>query len=120
MLYRIAADFVVALHFAFIVFAVAGGFLVIWRKRWALLHVPAFSWAVLISFAGWVCPLTPLENWLRQRGGEAGYETSFIEHYLLPIIYPGELTRGIQIFLGLFVLILNVSIYSWVIFRRRR
>ncbi|WP_413166686.1 DUF2784 domain-containing protein [Capilliphycus salinus ALCB114379] len=120
MIYRIAADFVVVIHLAFILFAVAGGLLVLRWRRLLLVHIPAFGWAILISFAGWVCPLTPLENWLRQQGGEAGYNTSFIEHYLLPLIYPTALTRGLQIFLGLFVLIVNLSIYSWLIFRRQR
>ena len=120
MIYRIAADIVVAIHFAFILFVVAGGLLV-WRwKRLGLLHVPAFVWGILISFFGWVCPLTPLENGLRLRGGEAGYTTGFIEHYLLPLIYPTALTRSLQIILGLFVLFVNLGLYGWLIFRRRR
>ena len=117
MVYRLAADFIVVLHLAFILFAVFGGFLVLKYHRCVLLHIPALIWAVLISLLGWVCPLTPLENWLRERGGILGYDTSFIEHYILPIIYPGELTRGIQIFLGLLVLALNLSIYRYGIRR---
>ena len=117
MIYRLAADFVVVLHLAFILFVVFGGLLVLKYHRCALLHIPALIWAVLISLLGWVCPLTPLENWLRERGGIFGYDTSFIEHYILPIIYPGELTRGIQIFLGLLVLALNLSIYRYGIRR---
>ena len=112
MIYRLIADFVVLSHLAFILFAAFGGLLVLKYPRCALLHVPALIWAVLISLAGWVCPLTPLENWLRERSGAVGYDTSFIEHYILPIIYPGELTRGIQIFLGLLVLIINLGIYG--------
>ncbi len=117
MIYRLTADFVVIIHLVFILFAALGGFLVLRYRRLALLHLPAWFWAVLISFGGWVCPLTPLENWLRQRSGAVGYEVSFIEHYLLPIIYPGELTRSVQIFLGLLVLVSNLSIYGWITYR---
>ncbi len=113
MIYRLTADLVVLIHLAFILFAVLGGFLVLRYRRCALIHLPALVWAVLISFAGWICPLTPLENWLRERGGLLGYETSFIEHYILPVIYPGELTRRMQIFLGLLVLIINLGIYGY-------
>ncbi|MGK7936284.1 MAG: DUF2784 domain-containing protein [Xenococcaceae cyanobacterium] len=114
MIYRLSADFVVLIHLAFILFAVLGGLLVLRHRRCVLLHLPALVWAVLISLFGWVCPLTPLENWLRERGGVLGYNTSFIEHYLLPVIYPGELTRRIQIFLGLLVLVINLGIYGWI------
>ena len=113
MIYRLTADFVVLIHLAFILFAAFGGFLVLKYHRCALIHIPALVWAVLISFAGWVCPLTPLENWLRERGGLLGYETSFIEHYILPVIYPGELTRRMQIFFGLLVLVINLGIYGY-------
>ncbi len=116
MIYRLTADFVVLIHLAFILFAAFGGLLVLKYPRCALLHVPALIWAVLISLAGWVCPLTPLENWLRERSGAVGYDTSFIEHYILPIIYPGELTRGMQIFLGLLVLVINLGIYGCHVF----
>ncbi|MDJ0747761.1 MAG: DUF2784 domain-containing protein [Xenococcaceae cyanobacterium MO_167.B27] len=114
MIYRLTADFVVLIHLGFILFAVVGGFLVLRYRRLAFVHLPAWLWAVLISLCGWVCPLTPLENWLRQRSGAVGYDVSFIEHYLLPIIYPGELTRSVQIFLGLLVLGVNLSIYGWI------
>ncbi|MEM9275785.1 MAG: DUF2784 domain-containing protein [Cyanobacteria bacterium P01_F01_bin.143] len=113
MIYRLSADLVVLIHLAFILFAVLGGLLVRKSSRFALLHLPALTWAVLISLAGWVCPLTPLENWLREQGGLLGYETSFIEHYILPVIYPEELTRSLQIFLGLLVLVINLVIYSY-------
>ena len=113
MIYRLTADLVVLIHLAFILFAALGGLLVLKYPRCALLHLPVLVWAVLISFANWVCPLTPLENWLRERGGLLGYETSFIEHYILPVIYPGELTRSLQIFLGLLVLVINLGIYGY-------
>jgi len=119
MLYRVLADIVVMTHLAFILFAVLGGFLVLKWKRWAWLHVPAVVWAALISFAGWICPLTPLEIWLRERGGAIAYRSGFIEHYILPIVYPPTdvLTRPVQIVLGVLVLGINLGIYG-VVLRR--
>jgi hypothetical protein len=119
MLYRVLADVVVMTHLAFIVFAVLGGFLVFRWKRCAWIHVPAVAWAALITFAGWVCPLTPLENWLRERGGEIAYRSGFIDHYILPVIYPDAdfLTRRMQIILGLSLLFLNLGIYGRIVRR---
>ena len=120
MLYRLGADVVVVLHLAFVVFALLGG-LVVLRWRWvAWLHVPAAAWAVLIEFAGWYCPLTPLENRLRTLGGEDGYTGGFVEHYVMPILYPDDLTRTVQITLGTFALILNLTIYTYILIRRKR
>src|SRR5262245_57015896 len=117
MIYRALADIVVALHLAFIVFAAMGGILVFSWRRVAWFHAPAAMWAALIEFAGWECPLTPLENWLRRLGGEAGYQTSFIERYLIPVIYPASFTRSLHIILGLMVLVVNLAIY-WMVWRR--
>jgi len=119
MLYRVLADVVVMTHLAFILFAVLGGFLVFRWKRCAWIHLPAAAWAALITFAGWVCPLTPLENWLRERGGAIAYRSGFIDHYILPVIYPGGdfLTRRMQIILGISLLFLNIWIYMWIVRR---
>lgn len=116
--YRSLADLVVALHMAFVLFAALGGFLVFKWRRVAWFHIPAALWAALIEFAGWECPLTPLENWLRRMGGEAGYQTSFIERYLLPVIYPASFTRSLHIALGFLVLGVNLAIY-YMIWRRQ-
>lgn len=111
MLHRIAADAVVLAHLAFIVFVLVGGFLA-WRWRWLpWLHLPAAFWGTLIEFTGWVCPLTPWEVALRRQAGELGYQEGFIEHYLVPIIYPGDLTRSFQVVLGLLVLAANAAAY---------
>lgn len=116
--YRLLADAVVVLHLAFVAFVVLGGVLV-QRHRWvAWVHVPAFVWGALIEFAGWICPLTPLENAWRQRGGEAGYVGGFVEHYLLPVLYPAGLTRAVQIALGVLVLGFNAAVYGRVVLRR--
>jgi hypothetical protein len=118
--WRILADAVLVLHFAFIAFAVLGGLLV-WRwPRLAWLHLPAVGWAAGIAFLGAICPLTPLENHLRALGGEAGYDGGFIEHYLASLIYPEGLTRGVQVALGTFVLAVNVAAYFSVWRRSRR
>jgi hypothetical protein len=116
--FRILADAVLVLHFAFIAFALLGGLLV-WRwPRLAWLHLPAAAWAAGIAFFGGICPLTPLENRLRAAGGEAGYEGGFIEHVVEGLIYPGWLTREIQVGLGALVLAINIACY-WRVFRRR-
>ncbi|MFQ5990319.1 MAG: DUF2784 domain-containing protein [Candidatus Methylomirabilales bacterium] len=117
MPYGVLADVVVLLHFAFVLFAVFGGFLVLRWKRCAWIHIPVVLWAALIEFTGWVCPLTPLENWLRAQGGATGYRSSFIEHYIFPVLYPTQLTRQLQIVLGLLVLGINLAIYGWVLRR---
>src|ERR687892_490446 len=118
MIYRLLADATVVLHFAFVLFVIGGGILV-WRyPRLAWLHVPAALWGALIEFAGWVCPLTPLENWLREQGGQQAYSASFVEHYLLPVLYPQSLTRPVQWVLGGLVLLVNVILYALILRRR--
>jgi Protein of Unknown function (DUF2784) len=119
MAYRGLADATVALHFAFILFVVFGGFLAWRRTLWAWLHLPAVAWVAWLEFTGAICPLTPLENALRARAGDAGYAGGFIEHYLVPVIYPAGLTPGIQIMLGCAVVALNVVVYG-ALWRRRR
>ncbi len=117
MAYRILADFVVVVHFGFVLFVVLGGLLALRWRSIIKLHLPAAAWGVLIEFAGWTCPLTPLENWLRKMGTEAGYRGSFVEHYLLSILYPESLTRNLQIALGLVALTINLAIYWRVLSR---
>ena len=112
MLFRVLADLTVVVHLAFVLFVVLGGLLVLRWKWLAWLHLPAAVWGALIEFAGWICPLTYLENDLRQRAGGAGYEGGFVEHYLIPVLYPGALTRGMQVGLGIFVVILNGMVYA--------
>ncbi|MBW2560649.1 MAG: DUF2784 domain-containing protein, partial [Deltaproteobacteria bacterium] len=61
------------------------------------------------------CPLTPLERWLLQADGQTGYSGGFIEHYLLPVLYPSALSREIQILLGISVVVINITAYGWLI-----
>ncbi|WP_427311822.1 DUF2784 domain-containing protein [Cupriavidus sp. H39] len=116
------ADLVVIAHGLFILFVVAGGLLALRWPRVAWLHLPAAAWGVLIEWAGWICPLTPLENALRHAAGEARYSGGFVERYLLPLIYPAGLTPAVQLWLGLAVLGINVAVYAlvWARWRRRR
>lgn len=117
--YTALADFVVAIHFAFVVFVLLGGILTLKWTRSAWAHIPAAVWGVLIEFAGWVCPLTPLENWLREKGGNAGYRESFVEHYLEPILYPASLPRSRQIMFGVLALAINIVVYGYAVWRSR-
>ena len=117
MLYRVAADGVLALHLAFVLFALLGGFLVLRRVGLAWLHLPAVAWAAFVEFSGRICPLTPLEGALRQSAGDAGYAGDFLEHYLLAMIYPEGLTHDVQIILGVTVVIVNVAIYALILRR---
>jgi len=119
LIYRALADLILALHLVFVLFVVLGGLLVLRWPRAAWLHIPAAVWGVLIEYTGWICPLTPLENSFRTRGGEAGYSGGFIEHYIQPVLYPAGLTRGTQIVLGSFVLLLNLSAYGILLTRAR-
>ena len=120
MIYHLLADLVLGIHFLFVVFSVLGALLLIRWPRIIWGHLPAAGWAVWIEFSGKICPLTPLENSLRIRGGGAGYAGDFVGHYLLGMLYPEGLTRQVQITLGAIVLVLNIIIYAYVFLGRKR
>ena len=120
MLYRALADAVVLAHAAFVAYVVLGGLFALKWPRTAWIHIPCWLWGALIEFAGWVCPLTPLENWLRLRAAEMPYSGGFVERHLLPALYPERLTRPVQILLGAAVLALNACVYGLVIWRRTK
>lgn len=113
MAYRLLADLVLLLHLGFVLFVAAGALLLLRWRRLAWVHLPAAAWGMAIAFGGWVCPLTPLENWLRQQGGQSGYQGSFIDHYLMAILYPQELGRGGQVTLATTALLVNLLLYAW-------
>jgi len=120
MLYGILSDIVVLIHLAFAFFAVLGAVLIIWWRWVVWLHLPAVLWAIWIELTGGVCPLTPLENWLRNRAGQGGYRGDFVQHYLMPMLYPVDLTRNIQILLGLVVIFINAALYGYLFYQYRR
>jgi hypothetical protein len=108
------ADAVLLLHLAFVLFVLFGGLLAFrWRSiRWV--HLPAVFWGAFVEFSGWICPLTPLENWLRTQAGENGYQSDFVMHYVLPLLYPAGLTQEVQLLLGAIVVAVNLAIYGWI------
>jgi hypothetical protein len=114
----VAADGILLLHLGFVLFVVIGGLLVMRWPKLAWLHVPALLWGVAVEICGWYCPLTPLENALRERAGGAAYQEDFIARYLLPVLYPEGLTRRAQVALGLLALLLNLAVYA-IVWRRR-
>jgi len=116
----LAADAVLALHLAFILFVMFGAVLVLWRPRIAWLHLPALAWGVWISATHGICPLTPLENSLRRVAGQAGYPGSFIDHYLMPLVYPEGLTPTHQLWIAIALVASNALLYVWALLRCRR
>ncbi len=120
MLYRVGADTVLLLHLGFILFVLFGGLLAAWKRGFVLLHIPAIVWGVFVELTGRPCPLTYWENLLRRLAGDAGYEAGIIEHYLLPLIYPAWLSIPVQYVLAAIVLLVNLLIYGWLLWRRRR
>ncbi len=114
MWYSWLADLILCVHLGFVLFVIFGGLLVL-RWRWIVwLHLPAAAWGAVVEFSGWLCPLTPLENWLRKQAGQADYRSDFITYYLLPILYPDDLTRDVQLLLGTVVLAINILVYGWL------
>ena len=119
MAYRILAELVLVIHFCFVLFVVLGGLLVLRWPSVLWLHLPTFIWGILVQCFFWVCPLTPIENWLLRLGGQSGYTGGFVEHYVSAILY-ANVSQEFQVFLGLVLIGLNVLIYSFVFIRRRR
>jgi len=119
VLYRLLADLVVILHFAFVLFVVFGGLFALRWPRAAWIHLPTALWGAGIEFVQGICPLTPLENRLRRLGGEAGYTGGFVERYVTAVLYPEGLTREVQLVLGGLVILVNVAVYA-AVWRRRR
>ena len=113
----ILADVVALIHLAFIIFVTIGGFLALRWPRVAWVHLPAVLWGAMLEFCGWICPLTPLENALRTAGGGSGYESGFIDRYVMPMVYPSGLTRGMQVALGMAIVAINLVVYGVVIRR---
>lgn len=120
MLYRIAADLVLITHLAFVVLVVAGALLVIRIPWFVWIHLPVATWGAFVELSGRICPLTTLENALRIRAGEEGYAISFVEQYVLPLVYPAGLTRSIQFWLAGLVVAINAILYMWIVLHKCR
>ena len=120
MIYSFLADLLVVFHLVFILYVIAGAMLIFKWPKMLWIHLPSCFWGMTVEFTGWICPLTPWEIQLRRLAGEEGYTRSFIEHYLIPIIYPSGLTREIQMLLGGIVLIINLSLYTLILIIRRK
>jgi len=110
-------ELVVLVHFGFIVWVAAGGLLVM--KWWwlSLIHLPALIWAVLLEWNGWICPLTPLEKALREERDLTVYDGGFVANYILPVIYPEDLTREIQTTMAVVLVLVNAAVYAVAIHR---
>lgn len=120
MSYLLLSDLVVVIHFTFVIFVVVGGLLLFLRWWLVFVHLPAIVWGALVEFMHWICPLTYLENWLRTQAGTAAYRGDFVTHYLLPILYPAQLTVSIQILLGSLVIGINIVVYAALLWHWRR
>ena len=120
MLSQLLADGVLLMHFAFILFVLLGGALVLYRRRVLWFHIPAVLWAAVVNLMGWVCPLTPLENALRRATGEEGYGEGFVAHYLAPLVYPEGLPEQAGVVLAMGVIAWNILVYLVVFMRWRR
>jgi len=108
------ADVVLLLHLAFVLFVLFGGLLALRWRRIFWTHVPAVLWGTFVEFSGRICPLTPLENWLREQGGEISYNGDFVGRYLLTLLYPNHLSRTTQVMLGIIVIAVNLAVYGWL------
>ncbi|MFQ5642756.1 MAG: DUF2784 domain-containing protein [Thiogranum sp.] len=119
MYYQLAADAVVLVHFGFILYVMLGGLLVYKWTQSIWLHLPAVMWGAVMMLAGWICPLTPLENRLRAAGGGEQYSSGFIEHYILPVIYPAGMSRELQVTIGIALLVVNALLYLGLIIKHK-
>ena len=118
--YRFLADLTLVLHLCFILFALFGGLLCLFRTNMIWLHLPAVLWGIWVEWTGRTCPLTPLENHFRQMASGQGFSGGFIEHYLVPVIYPDHLNASLQWVLGAVVILINLVIYLFVLNRIRK
>jgi hypothetical protein len=120
MLSKILADTVLLLHFAFVLFAVLGGIAVLFKRSFVWLHIPVVLWSSVINLAGWICPLTPLENYFRSQAGQSGYEGGFIQHYIEPLVYPGGMPRNFELIAGISILVWNGLVYAFILLYWKR
>ncbi|HVN72632.1 MAG TPA: DUF2784 domain-containing protein [Desulfomonilia bacterium] len=120
LIWQILADGVVLLHLGFIIFVIFGGIFIVFQSKVLWFHIPCVIWGILVELIGFICPLTPLENYMRIHAGRSPYSGDFVIHYIEPVIYPEGLTRELQIVMGLLVILFNFFIYGWLILRKNK
>ena len=113
-MYEIAANLILIVHFIFILFVVFGALLFFASTKIIFIHIPAFIWGSYIELTNSICPLTDLENWFLQKANLTTYSEGFIQNYLVPIVYPANLTKDIQIYLGIALIVINIVIYVFI------
>lgn len=118
MIYRVLADLILVTHFAFAIFTVLGGLLVLRWRSLVWVHLSSVLWGVVIQWANWICPLTPIESYLREMGGEASYRGGFVEHYVSMVLYPENLTVELRYLLGIVLIVVNLMIYGYMFLRK--
>ena len=114
-MYELAADLTLIVHFAFILFVVFGALLFFVTTKIIFIHIPAFIWGSYIELTHSICPLTYLENWFLNKANLTIYSEGFIQNYLVPIVYPVDLTKDLQIYLGITLIVVNIIIYGFIL-----
>ena len=113
-MYEIAANLILIVHFIFILFVVFGALLFFVSTKIIFIHVPAVIWGSYIELTNSICPLTYLENWFLKKSNKTTYSEGFIQNYLVPIVYPMNLTKDLQIYLGIALIVVNIIIYVFI------
>ena len=114
-MYELAADLTLIVHFAFILFVIFGALLFFITTKIVFIHIPAFIWGSYIELTHSICPLTYLENWFLNKANLTIYSEGFIQNYLVPIVYPTDLTKDLQIYLGITLIVVNIIIYGFIL-----
>ena len=114
-MYEIAADLILIIHFTFVLFVVFGALLIFVSIKIVFIHIPAVIWGSYIELTNSICPLTYLENWFLHKANLTTYSEGFIQNYLVPIVYPMNLTKDLQIYLGIALIVLNIIVYVLII-----
>ena len=114
-MYELAADLILIVHFVFILFVVFGALLFFVIKKIVFIHIPALIWESYIELTHSICPLTYLENWFLNKANLTIYSEGFIQNYLAPIVYPTDLTKDLQIYLGITLIVVNIIIYGFIL-----
>ena len=109
------ANLTLIVHFAFILFVVFGALLFFVATKIVFIHIPAFIWGSYIELTHSICPLTYLENWFLHKANLTTYSEGFIQNYLVPIVYPTDLTKDLQIYLGITLIVVNIIIYGFIL-----